>query len=149
MRGEVRFVLADCLWFATGDTLGASEVANWLAVEAEYSSNAIQWYEKQIINYDVKITNTNFIGSGNAHHIFSTGDYVFLLCEYVDDQKVLLTKDACLSALRSYRAFLDSDYKNPEIQPEPFEVEYIAEGEEALSEFIGLGGILKAELHPE
>ena len=143
MKGEIQFVLADDLWFATGTTLGASEVAAWLSIEAEYSLNSIQWYEDQIANYNFNERKTNFIGSGNAHHTFSTGDFVFLMCEYVEDQKVILTKDACLSALNNYRTFLNSNYKNTEIVPDSFEVDYLAEGEEAMARFNEFGGVLK------
>lgn len=144
MIGKVFFVHADNWWISTGNTEGSLEVASWLANEAQYSHKMVKWFEDQIINYDFETKKTNFIGSGNAHHIFSTGDHIFLMCEYVDEQKVLLTKEACLKALENYRSFLNSDYKNLEVTPEPFKIEYIAEGEEALAKFTELGGVLKA-----
>jgi len=119
-------------------------VASWLANEAQYSHKMVKWFEDQIINYDFETKKNNFIVSGNAHHIFSAGDHIFLMCEYVDEQKILLTKEACLKALENYRNFLNGDYKNLEVKPEPFEVEYVVESEEALAKFTELGGILKA-----
>ena len=144
MKGSIRFVGHDKRWIPTGNTEGSLEVATWLDNDV-VEKNTITWLIQQFNEFNFSVKKTNYICSGNAHHVFSTGEHIFLMCEYADDQKVLLTKEQCLIALEKYRAFLSSDYKNPSITPEPFEIEYIAEGEEALAKFTELGGILKAK----
>jgi len=62
---------------------------------------------------------------------------------YDDDEKALLTKEQFIKSLEHYEIFLDGDYKNG-VTPDLFEVEYIAEGEAALSQFEKLGGVLQS-----
>lgn len=142
MKGRITYSYHD-RWMPTGNTEGSLEVAYWLNDDV-FRKNTIDWFVKQLNEFDFSSKQTNYIGSGNAHHVFSTGEHVFLMCEYVDDQKVLLTKEQCLYALEQYRAFLSRNFRKKTFTPVPFDIEYIAEGDEAIIKFNELGGILKA-----
>jgi len=143
MRAEISFIHHDMRWIPSGNTDGTQEIAAWLDNDV-VEQTTINWFIKQFNEFNFSVKKTNYIGSGNAHHVFSTGDYIFIMCEYVDYQKVLLPKEQCIRVLEKYRDFLSIDYKNKNIGPESFEVEYAGESEEALVNFIKLGGILKA-----
>lgn len=64
---------------------------------------------------------------------------VFIGCEYVQDQQVLLTIEQTLYVLEQYRSFLEGSYTK-DYSPEPIDVEYLAEGHDAATQYASLEG---------
>lgn len=77
-------------------------------------------------------------GIGNAHWVLITGNYVFIGTEYVEEQQVIMTKEQLLYVLEQYKAFLEGDFKDSNNPPDPIDVEFIAEGQEAIDIYNGL-----------
>ena len=70
--------------------------------------------------------------------VLITGNYVFIGTEYVEEQQVIMTKEQLLYVLEQYKAFLEGDFKDPNNPPDPIDVEFIAEGQEAIDIYNGL-----------
>lgn len=116
---------------------GGEEIAAWL-------SNDVRESVSETINTIESISQgkspEGYIGTGNAHSLMAAGGYVFLRCEFGDELKVLLTYQQAITALKNYQEFLKTVKVGQE--PKPFEVEYEAEGEEALKRYEATGGSL-------
>jgi len=119
---------------------GAREIAGWLANDIQYSLGSIEIWINNLTNLASSRAPDGFFGMGNAHWVMVTQDKVFIACEYVEEQRVLLTIDQLLYVLEQYKAFLVGNYTNPDVPPEPIDVEYIAEGEEAMRIYASLEG---------
>ena len=142
MKGNIIYVNQHNRWIPAGSTLGSREVAMWL--DDDIKEVGCKILIRQIETFDPTAQKTNYVTSGNAHHVFSTGKQVLLLCEYDDDQAVLLSTEVCIEVLKAYCDVLKSLTKNRHRQPDTIDIEYFFEGKEALVKFAELGGVLKA-----
>ncbi len=80
------------------------------------------------------------IEGGNAHYVTSMSGWFLIECAYVYGDKVLLTHEQILKALKSYSEYAKADAKNQQIPPPSFEVEYEAVGEAAIEKWKEFGG---------
>ncbi|WNJ81268.1 hypothetical protein RJE46_08590 [Cedecea neteri] len=69
-----------------------------------------------------------------------TNDLVFIACEYVKEQRVTLTVEQLIYILEQYKEFLQGFFNNASFPPEPIDIEYIAEGQEAMNMYVSLEG---------
>ncbi len=129
-----------------GSTLGAREVSSWLRDDLQMSSSSTDWWINQIKDIEPVTKKNCYVGSGNAHQVLSVKDYLYIYCELIEERQVVLTCESALKALSEYRNLVLSDWKSPEFESGQFEVEYEAEGDDALSLFRKLGGKFPAEL---
>ncbi len=123
------------LWVSTDKTTlgyGSRELAGWLSDDIQYSLNSIDIWINNLTNLPSSRAPDGFFGMGNAHWVMVTKNMVFIANEYVQEQRVLLTIDQLLYILEQYKAFLGGNYTDPDFPPKPIDVEYIAEGEEAM-----------------
>lgn len=67
-------------------------------------------------------------------------DLVFICCEYVEEQKVIMTIDQLLYILMQYKEFLEGNYNDPANPPASLDIEFIAEGKDALDMYCKLTG---------
>ncbi len=119
---------------------GVCEIAAWLSDDIQYSINSIDIWIRNFSDFiEGKLADGCF-GMGNAHWVLAVQDKVFIGCEYVIEQQVILTIEQILYVLEQYRQFLEADYTNPQIQLEPIDVEYIAEGDVAVKLYESLEG---------
>ncbi|MCG8294010.1 hypothetical protein [Pseudomonas entomophila] len=81
-----------------------------------------------------------YLGFGNAHHMAYAAGHFYLECEYSEGYQVLMTLEQAVSVLNEYVGFLHAGVRNKEVPPQPFMVEYLAEGEESYTRFEALGG---------
>nr|WP_282554504.1 hypothetical protein [Providencia sp. G1(2023)] len=51
-----------------------------------------------------------FFGIGNAHWVMVTNNLVFIACEYVKEQRVILTVEQLIYILEQYKEFLQGDF---------------------------------------
>lgn len=119
---------------------GAREIAGWLANDIQYSPNSVDIWINNLTDLASSLSPDGFFGMGNAHWVMVTKNKVFIACEYVQEQRVLLTIDQLLYILEQYKTFLDGNYTDPDFPPEPIDVEYITEGEEAMRIYAALEG---------
>lgn len=118
---------------------GAREIAGWLSNDVQYGITSVDvWIENLEYLASGKSTDGNF-GIGNAHWVMATQDKVFIGCEYVEEQQVLLTIEQTLYVLQQYRSFLEGVYTK-ESPPEPIDVEYLFEGKDAVIQYESLEG---------
>ncbi|WP_264041848.1 hypothetical protein [Pectobacterium carotovorum] len=118
---------------------GAREIAGWLSNDIQYGTHSVDiWVKNLTALASGKITDGNF-GIGNAHWVMVTQGKVFIGCEYVEEQQVLLTIEQTLYVLEQYRSFLDGSYTE-DYPPEPIDVEYLAEGLAAVTQYESLEG---------
>ncbi|NCH65293.1 hypothetical protein EHJ11_21080 [Cronobacter turicensis] len=118
---------------------GASEIAAWLSSDFPNGINSIDIWIKNLINLGSVITTDGNFGMGNAHWVMVTQDRVFIGCEYVEEQQVLLTIKQTLYVLEQYRLFLEGSYTK-DFPAEPIDVEYLAEGRDAITQYESLDG---------
>jgi hypothetical protein len=120
---------------------GVREIAAWLSDDVNSQNSAHMWIER--VNAVAEGTaKGGYLGTGNAHHVRAVGEQVFLECEFAEELKVFMTRAQIVSTLQHYIQFLNSERKNKDYPPNPFEVEYEAEGEEALDRYLATGGAL-------
>lgn len=118
---------------------GAREVAGWLSNDIQYGVRSVDLWIKNLTDLTSgKSTDGNF-GIGNAHWVMVTQDRVFIGCEYVEEQQVLLTIEQTLYVLEQYRSFLEGSYTKKQ-PPEPIEIEYLSEGKDAVAQYESLEG---------
>ncbi|WP_337261477.1 MULTISPECIES: hypothetical protein [unclassified Serratia (in: enterobacteria)] len=132
--GEIRNTL-------DGDVVGygAREVSGWLSNDIQYGIHSVDIWIKSLTDLaSGKSTDGNF-GIGNAHWVMVTQGKVFIGCEYVQEQQVLLTIEQALYVLEQYRSFLEGSYTK-DYPPEPIDVEYLAEGHNAVTQYESLEG---------
>ena len=116
---------------------GTCEIAAWLSVE--FSLHSIN----EMINAlrdlsSSRVPNGNF-GLGNGNWTLVTGEYVFICSEYIRPRPVLMTTEQALYILEQYKSFLERNHKKRH-PPEPIDVEFIAEGQEAIDMYNALDG---------
>ncbi|WP_072002014.1 hypothetical protein [Siccibacter colletis] len=118
---------------------GAREISGWLSNDIQYGIHSVDIWVKNLTEYaSGKTTDGNF-GIGNAHWVMVTHDKVFIGCEHVEEQQVLLTIEQTLYVLEQYRLFLEGFY-TIDFPPEPIDVEYLAEGRDAITQYESLDG---------
>ncbi|MDT3640245.1 hypothetical protein ROM51_16855 [Cronobacter sakazakii] len=118
---------------------GAREISGWLSNDIQYGIHSIDIWVRNLTDFaSGKITDGNF-GKGNAHWVMVTHDKVFIGCEHVEEQQVLLTIEQTLYVLGQYRLFLEGSYTK-DFPPEPIDVEYLAEGRDAITRYESLEG---------
>ena len=119
---------------------GVCEIAAWLSSDIQYAPHSVDIWIKNLTDLaSGKSTDGNF-GIGNAHWILVSQGHVFIGCEYVEEQQVLLTIEQVLYVLEQYRNFLEGYHATPDFPPEPIDVEYVAEGKEAIARYESLEG---------
>lgn len=119
---------------------GAQEIVAWLSDDVTTHKSALKWIDR--FNGVTSGQVDGYLGTGNAHHVRTIGEKVFLECIYAEEMKVFMTRPQIISALKHYCSFLEDDIKNPHHSPQNFEVEYEIEGEEALELYLKMGGKL-------
>lgn len=119
---------------------GICEIASWLSADLPAGLKSVDIWINNLTNLPSSRAPDGFFGMGNAHWVMVTKNMVFIACEYVQEQRVLLTIDQLLYILEQYKTFLDGNYTDPDFPPEPIDVEYIAEGEEAMRIYAALEG---------
>ena len=119
---------------------GAREIADWLRVDIQYSINSVNIWINNLTDLANSRAPDGMFAVGNAHWVLITGDYVFIGTEYVEEQQVILTREQLLYVLEQYKAFLEGNYEDPNNPPAPIDVEFIAEGQEAVDLYNSLEG---------
>ena len=118
---------------------GAREVSGWLSSDVQYGIHSVDIWIKNLTDLaSGEKTDGNF-GIGNAHWVMVTQGKVFIGCEYVEDQQVLLTTEQTIYVLEQYRSFLEGTYTKNH-PPEPIDLEYLAEGRDAVTQYESLDG---------
>ena len=115
---------------------GAREIATWINHEIHGKVSVDIWLDN--IN---KARGDDFcdgdFGIGNAHWVFLTNNHAMIFCEYVEEWKVLLSFDQLEFILEQYKISLSF---NKNEKPNPIDIEYIAEGDEAVRIYSSLDG---------
>ena len=119
---------------------GVCEIAAWLGNDLQYSINSVNIWINNLTDLANSEAPDGMFGVGNAHWVLITGDYVFIGTEYVERQQVILTREQLLYILEQYKAFLEGNYRDPNNPPAPIDVEFIAEGQEAVDLYNSLEG---------
>lgn len=114
---------------------GVVEIAGWLWADIQNSLENL----KSVIDVIKNPPRESVCDIYNAHWILITQGYVYLSCEYTDD-RVLMTKEQAIYILEQYQLFLESDYYDKDKEPDPIDVEYIAENGEADKLYSALEG---------
>lgn len=118
---------------------GAREISGWLSNDIQYGIHSVDIWVKNLTELASGQTTEGNFGIGNAHWVMVTHDKVFIGCEYVEEQQVLLTIEQTLYVLEQYRLFLEGSYTK-DCPPEPIDVEYLAEGRDAITQYESLDG---------
>lgn len=142
MKGKISYVSPNGVPVPTAELAGASAIADWLGSDIQYSEYMIDEWLKVLNDVALGERDPGYQGTGNSHSVMVINDWVFIECEYIDEQKVLLTRQQVTAALEEYRLFLKCNYKSSEFSPNSFWVEYEAEGQEAFDRYIATGGSL-------
>ena len=117
---------------------GIIALASWLSSDLQCSINSVNIWISNLIDLENSPAPDGMFGVGNAFWVLITGNYVFIGTEYVEEQQVIMTKEQLLYVLEQYKAFLEGDFKDPNNPPDPIDVEFIAEGQEAIDIYNGL-----------
>ena len=119
---------------------GVCEIAAWLNNELQNSINSVNIWINNLTDLENSRAPDGMFAVGNANWVLITGDYVFIGNEYVERQQVILTREQLLYVLEQYKAFLEGNYRDPNNPPAPIDVEFIAEGQEAVDLYNSLEG---------
>jgi hypothetical protein len=119
---------------------GICEIAAWLATDLPTGINSVNIWINNLTDLENSPAPDGWFGIGNAHWVLITGDYVFIGTEYVEEQQVIMTREQLLYVLEQYKALLEGDYNDPNNPPDPIDVEFIAEGQDAIDMYNGLEG---------
>ena len=115
---------------------GVREISQWLASEI-HGVSSIDFWLSNLQKLRSGITDDGDFGLGNAHWTFFTENHVMISCEYVDNLKVLLFFEQFEYVLQQYKDFLCA---NKDKEPDSIDIEYIAEGDEAVRIYSSLNG---------
>lgn len=119
---------------------GICEIGSWLTTDLPTGINSVNIWINNLIDLENSRAPDGMFGIGNAHWVLVTGDYVFIGTEYVEEQQVIMTREQILYVLEQYKSFLEGNYKDPNNPPDPIDVEFIAEGQEAIDIYNSLEG---------
>ena len=115
---------------------GAKEISYWLTDEIHGKGSIDIWLDN--IN---KVRSDDScdgdFGIGNAHWVFLTDNHAMIFCEYSEESKVLLSFEQLEFILEQYKISLSF---NKNEKPDPIDIEYIAEGDEAVRIYSSLDG---------
>lgn len=120
---------------------GIIEIAAWLSNDVESKKSTLEWI-KMLSAISLNEKKYEYLSTGNAHSVFATKEHIFIKCEFEDRLRVWATHRQIISVLENYIQFLNSGIHNPHAPPEPFLVEYEAEGSAALHLYLDAGGRL-------
>ena len=110
-------------------TNGGIEIASWLEDDVTRLEEIFFWRSRI---KEISSENIICLGSGNAHHVYIVGPYVYIFCEYVDAQQVMMHTHDFLELLNKYEAYLN---QKKDGAPQPFEVTYAHQGSAASAIF--------------
>ena len=119
-----------------GDTVGAEEIADWMSSDLQLDIRHIDEMIETFSAFAREKKPGACLGYGNAHGVFVHEHHVYIECEFDDDQRVLLTTDQAIKALKAYRRCLLGGGK-----PGKIPVSYIAEGEDAELQFLDIADV--------
>ena len=119
---------------------GTREIADWLSCDLQYSIAVIDSWICKLTDIIEKKDSEDCFGMGNAHWVMTAKDKVFIGCEYIEEQQVLLNIDQLILILKKYKLFVEGDYTSSESLFEPINIEYIAERTKAIRIFESLDG---------
>jgi hypothetical protein len=142
MNGLISFVRPNECFVPSGNNIGAKTLARWLGDDIQYSIESLENWKTIFSSVEARQMAPGYLGTGNSHSAMATSEYVYIECEYVDEQKVLLTHKQIAAVLNCYLDFLNKNCTLASLVPAPFEVEFIAEGVDALNLYINAGGSL-------
>ncbi len=142
MRGTIDFTAPNQIPIPIGDRSGAKAIAHWLGNDIQYSTLSVDQWLITFSEVAKGTTSGGYQGTGNAFSVFATGSIVLLESEYAESHKVCLNVEQVSATLEQYRMFLTSDYKSPGFQPTPFEVEFLAEEDQACEYYLEHGGVM-------
>jgi hypothetical protein len=142
LHGTIRYTAPHQTPIPIGDRAGASAIAHWLGNDIQYSQVSIDRWITAFLEVSKGGRSEGYQGTGNAFSVFATGTTILLQSEYVEKHKVCMNLEQVSAALERYRSFLSRDYKSPDFQATPFEVEFLAEGNEACECYLENGGVL-------
>lgn len=142
MKSDIKYVVPNDAPVPVGTTIGSSTFADWLGSDIQYSTKTA----KEWLNIFNEVIDGNrepgYQGTGNTHSVMVTDNWVYIECEYKEEQKVFMRVEQAIIALEKYKSFLDNRANFSYQVPSPFEVEYEAEGQEALDRYLETGGSL-------
>ena len=115
---------------------GTREISSWISDEIHGKTSVDIWLDNINKARGDDSCDGDF-GIGNAHWVFLTNNHAMIFCEYVEEWKVLLSFDQLEFILEQYKISLSFN-KNEE--PDPMDIEYIAEGDEAVRIYSSLDG---------
>lgn len=142
MKSDIKYVVPNDAPVPVGTTIGSSTFADWLGSDIQYSTKTA----KEWLNIFNEVIDGNrepgYQGTGNTHSVMVTDNWVYIECEYKEDQKVFMSVEQAIIALEKYKTFLDNRDNFSYQVPSPFEVEYEAEGQQALDRYLETGGSL-------
>jgi hypothetical protein len=122
---------------------GANEVASWLDNDIQEPISLGRWIQR-IAKADQGLDPDYDVGFGNAHMTALVKNKIFIYCEYVEGQSVLMTTQQLLPVLHAYRDFFEQQtqgrYRDESDVPPSIPVEYLAEGDEAIALYEALEG---------
>lgn len=123
---------------SNGRNSGVQEIAGWLEADIQEADSANRMIER-LRGIQAGKEKKGYIGTGNAHHIYAFDESLYLVCEYVDDLKVVLPIEEAIKALEGFAQFKSGDWQNPSYEPAPFTVIYDYEGAEAEARYAASG----------
>lgn len=135
MIGLITYTSPHKIPIPIGDTGGAATIAGWLSSDIQYTIGTVGRWERIINDVGGGSKQCGYQGTGNAFSVSVSRTLCLLVNEFVEHQRVCMTLDQVLSVLDNYRKFLESDYRNDPRAAQPFSVEYVAEGEDAVERF--------------
>ena len=115
---------------------GAREISSWIDCEIHGKSSVDIWLDNINKVRSDDACDGDF-GIGNAHWVFLTNNHAMIFCEYDEESKVLLSFDQLEYILEQYKISLSF---NKNEKPDPIDIEYIAEGDEAVRIYSSLDG---------
>lgn len=119
-----------------GDTIGSREISHWLSGDIQDSIREIDELIVQYSEFAEQKKSGIYLGTGNAHSEFAHENFIYLYCQFDEEQKVLLTTEQMIPILEQYKTFIVGGFK-----PCTIEVEYLAEGQEAEDQFLKIAGV--------
>jgi hypothetical protein len=120
-------------------SVGGHALSSWLSDDVGSTASAVDVISK--LNAVANgLREGGYLGTGNAYSLMAVGEKVFIECQYSEEMKVFLTRTQAISALDRYKRFLLSRSESPNRPPACFEVEYEAEGINALHRYKETGG---------
>lgn len=112
-----------------GLPLGAQTIASWLTADVMSSASLAEF--RRLFERVKTERLSGHLLSGNAFHTFAADGYVYIECEYSEDEKVLLKCDDAIRLLDDYLGFMNEAKRGIDNPPAPFFVEYEMAGQSA------------------